>query len=106
MKTALLNAAILTSFGTFEFCPVSLADARKIIKNSQLNSAIGHAATAAVLSDLLEVEIETNRTEYKQEVGETALVFRLGSRIAEGRVLNRRKIEETGYEFGILQRLK
>jgi hypothetical protein len=106
MKIALLNAAILTSFGTFKFSPVSFARARKISKNSQINSAIGHAATAVVLSDLLEVEIEMNRAEYKQDVGETALVFRLKSRIPEGKVLDRAEIEEVGYEFGLLRRLK
>ncbi|WP_352432769.1 DUF1874 domain-containing protein [Pyrinomonas sp.] len=37
-------------------------------------------------------------------VGEAALVFRLKRRIPEGKVLNRREIEEVGYEFGLLTR--
>lgn len=106
MKITLLNAAILTAFGTFEFQPVSLPDARSLLENSQIDSAIGHAATAEILTELLGTEIETKRAEYKQGIGETALVFRLKSRVPEGKVLNREEIEKVGYEFGILRRLK
>ena len=45
MKITLLNSAILTAFGTFDFQPFSLSDAREPVKNSTVDSAIGHAAT-------------------------------------------------------------
>lgn len=102
-RLVLLNAPVLTSFGTFEFVPVSVEEARKIIREAeQVESAIGHAATAEVLTDLLDYEVETNRIEFFQTVNDTALIFRLKKRIGEGRVLDRAEIEKIGYEFGVL----
>ena len=106
MKITLLNTSILTGFGTFEFQPISLAQARDLVKKSEVYSAIGHKETAEILSDLLETEVETNRANFVQSVEDTALVFKLKSRIPEGKVLNRAEIEEIGYDFGILRRLK
>lgn len=106
MKITLLNASILTAYGTFNFQPISLLEAKKLVRSSEIVSAIGHAATAEILSDLLEVKVEANRIEFFQAVDDTALIFRLKSRTVEGKILNRSEIEEVGYEFGILQRLK
>lgn len=105
-KIILLNTGILTSYGTFDFQPVTLAEAKGMVKNYEVISAIGHAATAEILSELLEIEVKSNRIEYTQNPDEIALVFKLKSRIPEGKVLNRSEIEEIGYEFGILKRLK
>ena len=106
MKITLLNTSILTAFGMYEFQPISLSEVRELVKNSRIVSAIGHAATAEVLSDLLEIEVKANRIEFVQSVEDTAIIFKLKSRIPEGKVLNRAEIEEIGYEFGILRRLK
>ena len=106
MKITLLNASILTAYGTFSFQPISLAEAKNLVRNSQIVSAIGHAATAEILSDLLEIEVATNRIDFFQSLDDTALIFKLKTRITEGKVLNRVEIEEIGYEFGILRRLK
>lgn len=106
MKITLLNASILTTYGTFDFQPVSLSEAKNLVRNSEVISAIGHAATAEILSDLLEIKVEANRIDFFQSLDDTALVFKLKTRITEGKVLNRSEIEEIGYEFGILRRLK
>ena len=106
MKITLLNTSILTTYGTFEYQPVSLAAVKDLVANNEVTSAIGHAATAEVLSDLLEVEVPANRIEFSQKIDEVAIVFKLKSRIPEGKVLNRAEIEEIGYEFGILRRLR
>ncbi|HEY0428579.1 MAG TPA: DUF1874 domain-containing protein [Pyrinomonadaceae bacterium] len=106
MKITLLNTSVLTSFGTFDFQPVSLSEAKKMVKNNQVVSAIGHAATAEILSNLLKIKVATNRVDFFQAVDDTALIFKLKARIPEGKVLNQAEIEEIGYEFGILQRLK
>lgn len=104
-KITLLNAAILTAYGAFEFKPVSLEEARRMVREAaQVQSAIGHASTAEILSELLEFPVEKNRFEYEQQAGETALIFRLKQRPPEGKVLSRAEIEEIGYEFGVLTR--
>ncbi len=102
----LLNTSILTNYGTFDFKPISLAEAKELLKNHEVVSAIGHSATADILSDLLEIEVKPNRIDYLQEIEEVAIVFKLKSRITEGKILDRAEIEEIGYEFGILRRLQ
>ena len=71
----------------------------------EIQSAIGHAATAEIMSELLKHTVETNRIEFFQTEGDDALIFRLKKRPAEGLILTREEIEEIGYEFGILKKL-
>ncbi|CAN5810155.1 hypothetical protein BH20ACI4_BH20ACI4_15520 [soil metagenome] len=106
-RLILLNAPVLTSFGRFEFVQISVDEARKTIRKSEkVESAIGHATTAEIMTELLDYKVEPNRIEFFQTVNDTALIFRLKKRIGEGQVLNRAEIEEIGYEFGVLRRLK
>ena len=102
----ILNTSVLTNYGTYSYEPISLAKAKELINDNEIISAIGHSATADILSDLLEIEVKTNRIEFLQEVDEIALIFKLKSRIPEGKVLSRIEIDETGYDFGILRRVK
>lgn len=104
MKITLLNTSILTAFGTYEYKPLSLEQARILATENKTASAIGHAATAEILSDLLGVIVPANRIEFSQASGEVALIFKLKSRIPEGVVLDRDGIEAIGYEFGLLRR--
>jgi len=106
-KITLLNAAILTAYGTFDYKLITLEEARRTVREADaVQSAIGHSSTAEILAELLEFPVDKNRFEYKQETGETALIFRLKQRPPEGRILSREEIEEIGYEFGVLRRLQ
>lgn len=105
-KITLLNTSILTTYGTYSYQEITLSEAKKIVKTNEVISAIGHSATADILSNLLKIKIEGNRVEYQQDVGEVALIFKLKSRINEGKVLNKTEIEEIGYDFGILTKLR
>lgn len=106
MKITILNTSVLTNYGTFQFYPVSLIEAQKLVQENEVRSAVGHPATSEILTELLGVKIEVNRIEYSQEIGETALVFKLQKRAPEGKILSRDEIEEIGYGFGILRRLE
>lgn len=105
-RLVLLNAPILTSFGTFEFISVTIEEAQKFIREAEtVESAIGHAATAEFMTNLLDYKVETNRVEFFQTVRDVALIFCLKKRIGEGRVLDAEEIEKIGYEFGLLKKL-
>jgi hypothetical protein len=106
----LLNTSILTNFGTYVYRPLTLEEARELVKEFQregksIQSAIGHQSTAALLSSLLGINVVANRVEYRQTIEDAALIFKLKKRPLEGKVLSREELEEVGYEFGLLQRI-
>jgi len=100
----ILNTSILTNFGSFNYEPLTLEDAKSLISEG-FDSAVGHQSTCDVLSSLLGQEIKMNRVQYSQQIGDTALVFKLKGRPEEGAILTVDEIESIGYEFGKLTRL-
>lgn len=108
MKLALLNTSILTSTGLFSLDDITLNQARELVQENlnELDSAIGHQSTAEIMSALLEVEIPVNRQVFQQQVEQKALVFKLNGRPEEGKVLTVDDIENIGYKFQILERLR
>ena len=106
-KIEILNTSILTVFGSYNYEPVSLEDAQEMVSSNPegFESAVGHQSTAEILTTLLEVEVPVNRVFFVQEVGQTALVFKLRGRAPEGIILSREEVEAIGYDFGRLTRL-
>ncbi|MEN3001867.1 MAG: YddF family protein [Armatimonadota bacterium] len=102
---ALLNAAILTAYGSYDYKPITVEEARALVSNGFV-SYIGHESTAQVLSEILGVEVPVNRAVYVQQVGDRAIVFKLRDRLPAGQILERQQIEEIGYELGLLVRLR
>lgn len=100
----LLNTSILTEYGIFGYSPLTLDDAKSLVSRG-FQSAIGHQSTAEILSELLEVQVPVNRIEYRQQVGDKALVFKLNGRPPEGAILSKQDLEKIGFSFGLLQRL-
>ena len=103
-KVLILNCAILTSLGEFSYRKSSAEEVKKLIQENGFESAVGHKATAEILSQILETEIPQNRIQAKQEAGQIAIVFSMNKRIEEGRILNREEIEEVGYSINILEK--
>lgn len=106
-KLALLNTSILTAAGSYILTDISLNQARKLVTDNagNLDSAIGHASTAEIMTTLLEADIPVNRQMFSQDVGQRALVFKLNGRPEEGKILTAEEIETIGYKFQLLERL-
>jgi hypothetical protein len=109
-RLLLLNTAILTSYGKFRFKRIKPDEARQLIRDfvvegKEIVSAIGHASTAEILSELFEYSVQVQRVEVEQTPADVALVFRLKGRLSEGQGLTRSEIEQIGYEFGRLEKL-
>lgn len=99
----LLNSPVLTAYGDWHFSgPLSLQTARKRLNGQQVISAIGHAASAALLTKLLARPVEVSRVAVTLRPGDSALVLRLINRLPEGMVLDVHQIEATPYELGWL----
>lgn len=106
MKLALLNTSILTTAGTYNLEDITLERAKELVRRNELDSAIGHASTAEIISTLLEEDIPLNRQMFQQEEGQQALVFKLNGRPEEGKILSAEEIEQIGYKFQLLTREK
>ena len=105
-KLALLNSSLLTTAGSYILTDITLDQARKLVTDNldNLDSAIGHASTAEIMTALLGVNVPINRQMFSQKIGQTALVFKLNARPAEGKVLTAEEIETLGYKFQVLKR--
>ena len=113
----ILNTSILTQYGQYIYTEITKEEAIGLLNQSEAEddgwghrgdgwqSAVGHQSTAAVLSELLGRNIEMNRIEYRQKVGDTALIFKMKGRPKEGSIMTREEIEASGYEFGRLFRM-
>jgi hypothetical protein len=102
----ILNTSILTAYGSYEYKAESLEEVKMLLNVNGWQSAVGHQATADVLSDLFERPVTMNRIQYAQRPGETAIVFKLKGRPPEGVVLSREEVGAMGYELGTLTRIK
>ena len=114
MKLAILNSKIVTNPGTYKLQEFSVKQAQHLmysVMNQQdiadgIESYIGHASTASLLSTVLKAEIPVNRGTFAQEVGQDALIITLpqGVRLEEGRVLSLEEITAIGFTLFLLTR--
>ncbi len=106
LPLALLNASILTADGYFRLSSLTTEEAQQLVKQTKaIESAVGHAATAEIMTDLLGVEVPQSRHELVQQPGQQAIVFQLHRRAPEGAILSRADLEKIGYDLKLLTRL-
>lgn len=113
MKKYILNSAVITAPGTYEYRLITPEEA-KAWYNQQPTpiSTIGYEETATALSLLLQTTIEMNRITIKMEPGDEALVFRLVLPPGTPRIQPHEKgriaehIQKGHWELGLLKRLK
>ena len=107
MPVALLNFSAFTPRnGTISQREASFDECKTLIKENGFVSAIGHQATAEALSEMFGVDCPVSRVDFEQQIGQTAIVFRLRARQPEGAILDRATIEQIGYDLLIMERTK
>jgi len=102
----LINSPILTAYG--EWCfegPLTVERAKTFIADG-FTSAIGHEASAAFLSQLLGIDVATNRIAIEMQPGDAALVSRIKTRLSEAKVITTDEMAEIPFELGWLKRTR
>lgn len=106
MNTYLINTPVITEYGLWLFTgPLDTNKAQQQLKNGFV-SAIGHQASADLLSDCLHMPVAMNRQRIAMQPGDQAVVLRLMERLGEGVLLDRQQLQQRDYQLGLLTRLR
>lgn len=106
LPVGLFNGTVATTNGLYRIKDIDVDTAKRYVKQNGFISAIGHEATAEIMSDLLGLDILMNRIQFHQEIGQIVIVFKLKERPSEGELLNREELERVGYGLKIMERLE
>ena len=106
LKVGIFNGTVATTNGVYKISDIDVDSAKKLICKNGFISAIGHKSTAEAISDSFNMNIPMSRINFKQQVGQKAVVFKLNKRPPEGSILCREEIEQIGYSFKLMERLE
>jgi hypothetical protein len=108
MTFYLLNTTVIPcgSDGIWEVATLPLASAKSLLTHTSpattYTSAVGHESTAAIMAELLGVQVPVNRIQVTPVLGDKLLCFKLKQRAPEGVILSAPEIEELGYEWVLM----
>jgi len=101
-----LSAPVISNAGTYTYKVISIAEAKWLVSQKGMISAVGHEATAKLLTELLGAYVMENRIFVTMEVGDRAITFRPLQRIPEGTVIRTvDELKKIGYEIGLIERI-
>ena len=102
----LLNSAVITSAGLYEYRLVSRDEAAEWIRAGGWESRIGYSQTAEWIEQLAGVRPPLSREASPMGVGDEALVVRLKYRVQDPSQKGAVSVQEEDWEYGILRRLR
>jgi hypothetical protein len=103
---AILNTSIVTADGQYTVRTITPDEAVTLAKEATaIDSAVGHEATAQVLSQLLGVEVPVNRQVFEQQVGQQAVIFKPNGRLPQGQELSIEDLGRIGFTLKLLTRI-
>jgi hypothetical protein len=103
---AIFNGPICTTDGLYWVSEITPKEAQDLIRTYGFVSAVGHEASAEVLSAVLETEIPMNRIQFIQSVGQKAVALMLNIRPPEGTVLSTAEMLDVGFTLKLMERLE
>lgn len=102
----ILNFASVTADGRYSVRTVDLEEAVRMAQSAvEVDTAVGHAPTAALLTEVLGVDVpSTPGKRFTQQVDQEVLAFQLLGRPEPGVELDRDGLERVGYRFRVITR--
>ncbi len=88
--------------GSVEVEPIGLARATRLLREGY-TSAVGHAATAELLTGLFGLEVTHNRISVSVQPGDEFIAFQLLRRPPEGTVLGLELLQDIGFEIRLIK---
>jgi hypothetical protein len=85
---------------TVKIRKASIEEVRQLLQNDFV-SAVGHQATADLLTSLLHIPVQFNRVAIKAAPGDVLIHFVLKTRVPEGKVLTLEELLELPFDFAI-----
>jgi hypothetical protein len=83
----------------------SIEEVRQLLSRGFI-SAVGHQATADLLTSLLQVPVQFNRIAVKAAPGDVLIHFVLKERIPEGKILSLEELRQLQFDFAITEVLE
>ncbi len=88
------------------YMEISPEEARKIIKDKQVVNSISHPATVQLLSNILGISLQPNRTTIDMQPGDLAIAIKVQGRLPEGKTnLTEEELKSIGYKLYFLEAL-
>jgi hypothetical protein len=91
---------------TVKIRKASVEEVRRLLQSNQFVSAVGHQATAVLLTQLLGVEVPMNRITIKAQPGDILVHFVLKERLPEGKVLSYEELQQLAFDLAISEVLE
>lgn len=83
---------------------VGIEEAKELLKKEKFTSAVGHEATAKMLTDVFGVEIPMNRIQIFLDKGDKLLSIILKKRLEEGKIIKtEEELKEIGYSLWLFE---
>jgi rhamnose utilization protein RhaD (predicted bifunctional aldolase and dehydrogenase) len=107
MARYILNSAVITSEGVYEYKLISVEEAKKWLETGEFVSTIGYEETAKALELITGVKVDVNRKQVKMDKDDEALIFRLTCRLDNLALKGNMSIDFVlnNCEIGLLKRL-
>ncbi len=91
---------------TVKIRKASVEEVRRLLQGNDFVSAVGHQATADLLTSLLQVPVQFNRIAVKAAPGDILVHFVLRERVPEGKVLTLEELQRLPFDFAITEVLE
>jgi len=92
------SLSMISAPTTIKVIEVSAEDVKNILRDG-FTSAVGHEATAKIISVQLGVQVLVNRISIKLAPGDVLIVYQLLARLPEGKVLTEEEMKQVAAKW-------